>query len=98
MPAFSADDFAFEGAVVDRIKTAERVGYVLEVSSSWTSRVKPGDRVSIGFFDYDLGQCTTIQPSRDINADALKIGQRVRVVSSSEDMPSRSFGWEFHVY
>ena len=98
MPEFSFSDLAFKGIVVGRIKTAERVGYTLRVLESWTDRVRPENTVSVYFFDYDPKKCEAVEPSAAIDSNALKDGAMVRVVSSSYEMPSSSFGWEFYVY
>jgi len=98
MPEFSSSDLAFKGVIVGRIKTAERVGYTLRVLESWTDRVHPENTVSVYFFDYDLNKCEAVEPSATVDSNALKDGTLVRVVSSSHEMPSSSFGWEFYVY
>lgn len=98
MPEFSPDDLAFKGVIVGRTKTIERVGYTLRVIESWTDRVHPGNILNVYFFDYDLVQCKASSPSIEIDSNALKDGVLVRVVSSSEEMPGSSFGWEFYVY
>lgn len=98
VPEFSDDDFAFKGEIVGNVNNSDRNGYVLRVTQSWTGKLRDGDIFEVDFFDYDLARCSVVKPSVMVKSDALAIGTSVRVVSSSREMSSGSFGWEFYAY
>lgn len=94
-PKYAQSDFAFVGKITGYIQLPDRVGFSIEVTSSWTSRVKVGERVIVPIVQFDYRHCGQSNPATSFDLTSFPVGTSVRMVSSRLQVFVHEVGREF---
>lgn len=96
-PTYAQSDYAFVGKVSGYSQIPGHIAFSIEVTSSWTPRVKVGESVVVPILKFDYRHCGRSNPVASFDFTRFPVGTSVRMVSSRLQVFVHQVGAEFNV-